>query len=121
MMSLETLCSGLRSTVSVLLVDGHSEALDYLNSLPRKNFIKLQLLLRMLADDQFIANPEKFRRLSAGIYELKLRKPPVRLFCFQDGPDWICTHGAVKPGKRELQSHIAKVEVLRQRYLKERI
>jgi hypothetical protein len=121
MMSLDVLCTGSRSTVLVLLVDGRSEALDYLNSLPRNSFIRLQVLLGRLADDQFIANPEKFRRLSAGICELKLRKPPVRLFCFQDGPDWICTHGAVKPGKRELQSHIAKVEALRQRYLKERI
>ena len=116
----EDLGRGSSASVRALVVDGRSEILDFLNELPHDSFAKLQVLIGQLAEYRFLANQEKFRRLAAGIYELKLRKPPVRLFCFQDGPNWICTHGDTKPGKRELQSHVAKVQTLRRRYFEEK-
>jgi len=81
---------------------------------------KLMAAVTRLANDGFVPNQQKFRRLDTGVYELKLRQPPVRLFCFQDGPDWVCTHGDRKPGQRELRTHIAKVKALRQRLMEER-
>ena len=103
-----------------LVVDGRAEVLDFLNDLPLPQFDKMEGLIQRLASDGFIANQEKFRRLDAGIYELKLWHPPVRMFCFQRGPDWVCTHVDRKPGSRELRSHVAKVKALRQRYAEER-
>jgi hypothetical protein len=103
-----------------LIADGGCEATDYLDELPDDALQKVLAVIKRLADEGFIPNHRKFRRLEPGIYELKLRKPAVRLFCFQDEPDWVCTHGGRKPGERELQSHMAKVRALRERYLKER-
>ena len=121
--SLEKLGHEGRSTryaVYALVIDGGSEALDFLNGLEEPQFNKMQQLIDRLSVEGFIANQEKFRRLDAGIYEMKLWAPPVRLFCFRDGTDWICTHGDRKPGERELQAHIAKVNTLRQHYREER-
>ena len=120
MVETEVLHRGPSASVRALVVGGHSEALDFLNELPLDLFDKMQMLVEKLAEHRFLANQEKFRRLATGIYELKLRKPPVRLFCFQDRSNWICTHGDMKPGKRELQSHIAKVQALRRRYFEEK-
>jgi hypothetical protein len=102
------------------LVDGGCEAADYLESLPEDVRLRIHAVVRRLADERFIPNRQKFNRLDAGIYELKLRRPPVRLFCFQSGPDWVCTHGDRKPGQSELGAHVAKVKELRKRYLEER-
>jgi len=115
----EILQHGRECTVYSLVVDGGCETSDYLDELPDATLGRIQAVIEKLADEGFIPNRQKFNRLDTGIYELKLRKPPVRLFCFQGGPDWICTHGERKPGKRELQSHIAKVKALRERYLRE--
>ena len=120
MIETEELHRGASASVLALVVDGRSETLGFLNELPDDLFDKMQMLIGKLAEYRFLANQEKFRRLATGIYELKLRKPPVRLFCFQDGPNWICTHGDMKPGKRELQSHIAKVQKLRRGYFEEK-
>lgn len=120
MLSVEELSRGRRGTVFALVVDGRDEVADFLNDLPLPLFDKLEGMIERLADDGFIANQEKFRRLDAGVYELKLWRPPLRVFCFQHGPDWVCTHADRKPGSRELRSHVAKVKVLRQRYLEER-
>ena len=102
-----------------LVVDGGCETTDFLMELPENVRLKLEGIIRRLADDGFVANSEQFRRLEPGVYELKLRHPPVRLFCFQDGRDWVCTHGHVKPGSRELRTHVAKVRELRKRRLEE--
>ncbi len=120
MLSLEELRRGRRCVVFALVVDGRAEVPDFLNDLPRPHFDKMEGLVLRLASDGFIANREKFRRLDAGVYELKLWHPPVRMFCFQHGPDWVCTHADRKPGGRELRSHIAKVKALRQRYAEEK-
>jgi hypothetical protein len=118
-LNLEELRRGQKCTVHSLVVDGNCDASDYLDGLPDGTLQKIQAVICRLADDGFIPNRQKFNRLESGIYELKLRKPAVRLFCFQDGPDWICTHGDRKPGKRELQSHVARVRALRERYQRE--
>jgi len=120
MLSLEILRRGERCTVYVLVVDGDAEAVDALNDLTGAEFDKMETMIKRLADCGFIANQEKLRRLDAGVYELKLRRPPLRMFCFQIGPDWVCTHSDRKPGSRELRSHIAKIKALRQRYFEER-
>jgi hypothetical protein len=122
-LSLEKLGQDSRSTrcaVYALVVDGGSEALDCLYGLPRPQFDKMQVLIDRLATEGYISNKQKLRRLDSGVYELKLWAPPVRMFCFQDGPNWVCTHGDRKPGKRELKAQIAKVKSLRQRYLEGR-
>jgi hypothetical protein len=119
-LSVEELSRGRRGAVFALVVDGRDEVADFLNDLPLPLFDKLEVMIERLADDGFIANQEKFRRLDAGVYELKLWRPPLRVFCFQHGPDWVCTHADRKPGSRELRSHVAKVKVLRRRYLEER-
>ena len=119
MLSREALRSGRRCTVFALLVDGRCEVTDYLMELPEDARSKMEAVIRALADEGFVPNQQKFRRLDAGVYELKLRNPPVRLFCFQDGRNWVCTHGHTKPGPRELRTHVAKVESLRKRWLEE--
>ena len=119
MLSREALRSGRRCTVFALLVDGRCEVTDYLMELPEDVRSKMEAVIRALADEGFVPNQQKFRRLDAGVYELKLRNPPARLFCFQDGRNWVCTHGHTKPGPRELRTHIAKVESLRKRWLEE--
>jgi hypothetical protein len=116
---LEELRRGRRSAVFALVVDDRTEVTDFLNDLPTPLFDKLEGTIERLADDGFIANQEKFRRLDTGVYELKLWRPPLRMFCFQHGPDWVCTHADRKPGSRQLRSHVAKVKALRQRYLEE--
>jgi hypothetical protein len=119
----ETLRDGQRCFVFALVVDGQSEALDYLNELyelQKGDYNKMKAVIDLLGDLGFIANREKFNRLDDGIYEMKLRRPAQRLFCFQDGRNWICTHGDRKPGKAELRGHIDKVRALRQRYLEDR-
>jgi hypothetical protein len=118
-LSLEELRRGRNCVVFALVVDGRADVSDFLNDLPRPQFDKMEGLVRRLASDGFIANREKFRRLDTGVYELKLWNPPARMFCFQHGPDWVCTHADRKPGSRELRSHIAKVKALRQRYAEE--
>jgi len=120
MLSREVLRSGRRCTVFALVVDGRSEAAEWLNELPDDEFRKLMATVTRLAADGFIPNQQEFRRLESGVYELKLRHPPVRLFCFQHGPDWVRTHGDRKPGNRELRTHLAKVRTLRHRFLEER-
>ncbi len=120
MLTREELCRGRKYTVFALVADGGCEVTDYLLALPEDVRLKMHAAIKGLADQGFVPNQQKFRRLEAGVYELKLRNPPVRLFCFQDGPDWVCTHGHTKPGMRELQSHIAKVRALRKRYLEEK-
>lgn len=112
--------SGRACTVFALVVDGRCDVTDYLMELTADVRTRVEVVIRALADAGFVPNQQKLRRLDAGVYELKLRKPPVRLFCFQDGRDWICTHGHTKPGARELRVHIAKVETLRESWLKER-
>ena len=121
MLTLEELCPrGQKCSVLTLVVDGRSEATEWLNELPEDAFGKLMAAASRLAADGFIPNEQKLRRLDSGIFELKLMHPPIRLFCFRFGPDWVCTHGDTKPGKPGLRKHIAKVMRLRQRYLEER-
>jgi len=119
MLSREVLHAGPRCTVFALFVDDRCEALDFVMELPEDVRKKLEAVIRLLAAGGFIPNQQKFRRLDAGVYELKLLHPPVRLFCFQAGPDWVCTHGHTKPGPRELPVHVARVKALRERWLKE--
>lgn len=119
MMSCESICTG-RRTVSVLVMDGRSEAAEWLNELPDSAYRKFMVTAVRLAADGFIANQQKFRRLDDDVYEMKLRHPPLRLFCFRCGLDWVITHGTAKPGPRELRTHIAKVKSLRNRFLEER-
>ena len=119
MLRREVLRSGQRCTVFALVVDRGCEATDYLMELPEDVRLKVEAVFRGLADGGFLPNQQKFRRLDAGVYELKLRNPPVRLFCFQDGRNWVCTHGHTKPGPHELRTHVAKVKLLRKRWLEE--
>ncbi len=119
MLSRLTLRSGVRCTVFALIIVGRCEVTDYLMELPEDVRSKLEGVVRMLANAGFLPNQQKFRRLDAGVYELKLRDPPVRLFCFQDGRNWVCTHGHTKPGPHELRTHVAKVRMLRKRWLEE--
>lgn len=120
MLSREKLAPAGRSTVYELVLDGDRVMSGFLMSLQEGDRLKLYALIRMLAERGFIGNCRKLRRLEAGIYELKLRSPAIRVFCFRDGPDWICTHGQVKPGKSELRAQRAKVRALRERYVEER-
>ena len=119
MLSREVLRSGRRCTVFALVVDHGCEVTDCLMELPEDVRSKMEAVIRGLADEGFVRNQQKFRRLDAGVYELKLRNPPVRLFCFQDGRNWVCTHGHTKPGPRELRTHVAKVKSLRKQWLEE--
>jgi len=119
MLSLEGLAGGARSRVCALVVDGDAEVRRGLAELDRGVYVKLHGVIEQLAEFGFIRNEQKFRRLEAGIYELKLRTPALRIFCFQHGNLWICTHVERKPGKRSLQNQIAKVKALRERVLKE--
>ena len=119
MLTREVLRSGRRCTVFALVVDRGCEVTNYLMELPEDVRSKMEAVIRGLADEGFVPNQQKFRRLGAGVYELKLRNPPVRLFFFQDGRNWVCTHGHTKPGPRELRTHVAKVESLRKRWLEE--
>jgi len=106
--------------VFALIVDGGCETTDYMMDLPEPVRVKMEVNMRWLADQGFIPNDRKFNRLEQGIYEIKVKDPAERLFCFQDGRDWVCTHGDRKPSRRELQSHIKKVRALRKRWLEER-
>ncbi|MBN2465626.1 type II toxin-antitoxin system RelE/ParE family toxin [candidate division WOR-3 bacterium] len=119
MLSREALRSGRRCTVFALVVDRGCEVTDYLMGLPEDVRSKMETVIRVLADEGFVPNQQTFRRLDAGVYELKLRNPPVRLFCFKDGRNWVCTHGHTKPGPHELRTHVAKVKSLRKRWLEE--
>ena len=119
MLSREVLRSGRQCTVFALVVGRGCEATDYLMELPEDVRSKLETIIRGLADEGFVPNQQKFRRLDAGVYELKLRNPPVRLFCFQDGRNWVCTHGHTKPGPHKLRTHVAKVKSLRKQWLEE--
>jgi len=119
MVTLEELHCGRTCTVFAVVVDGDCEASGYLMELSERARVKMRANIELLADTGFIWNEEKFRRLEPGIFELKLRRPPLRLFCFQDGRDWVCTHGSTKPGRRELRAHIARVRALRERWRKE--
>jgi len=119
-LTLEELCPrGQKCAVFVLVVDGRSEAAERLEELPDDAFRRLMAVVSRLAADGFIPNEQKLRRLDSGIFEMKLRRPPIRLFCFRHGLDWVCTHGDAKPGKRALRAHIAKVKALRQCFLEE--
>ena len=118
-MSLEALHGGARSSVCALVVDGDSEVKRGLADLDRSACVKLHGVIRQLAETGLIRNEEKFRRLDAGIYELKLRNPALRMFCFARGNLWICTHVDRKPGKRHLSDHVRRVKALRERVLTE--
>jgi len=119
MLSRHVLRSGTGCTVFALTIEGRCEVTDYLMELPEDVRSKLEGVVRMLASAGFLPNQQKFRRLDSGVYELKLREPPVRLFCFQDGRSWVCTHGHTKPRPHELRTHIAKVRALRKRWFEE--
>jgi hypothetical protein len=118
-LSLEKLYGGARSSVCALVVDGDSEVKRGSATLDGRAVAKLRGVIRQLAESEFIRNEQKFRRLDAGIFEMKLHNPPVRLFCFEYGSLWVCTHVASKPGKRHLQDHVARVKALRERVLME--
>jgi len=118
-LSLEELYGGARSSVCALVVDGDSEVKRGFADLDGRAVAKLRGVIRQLAESGFIRNEQKFRRLDAGIFEMKLHNPAVRLFCFEYGNLWVCTHVARKPGKRHLQDHVARVKALRERVLME--
>jgi hypothetical protein len=118
MLELEELYSE-KHKVCVLVVDGRCDVRMYLGALSEREQSSLVAVMRLLAVQGFVANKERFNRLDSGIYEIKTRRPPHRLYCFQDGNYWICTHGSRKPGKREMQRHIAKVKALRTRLQEE--
>ena len=108
-----------RGAVSVLVVDDRSEAAEWLNELPGDAFRKFMAVAKQLAAHGFIPNEQKFRRLDDDVYEMKLRHPPLRLFCFRHGRNWVITHGVTKPGARELRTQVAKVKSLRRRFMEE--
>jgi hypothetical protein len=118
-LSLERLYAGARSSVCALVVDGDSEVRRGFATLDGRAVAKLRGVIRQLAESGFIRNEQKFRRLDAGICEIKLHNPAVRLFCFEYGNLWVCTHVARKPGKRHLKDHVARVKALRERVLME--
>jgi len=118
-LSLEELYRGTCGSVCALVVDGDSEVKRGLDTLDAGAVAKLRGIIRRLAESGFIRNEQKLRRLEAGIYEIKLHNPPVRLFCFGHGNLWVCTHMARKPGKRHLKDHVDRVKALRERMLME--
>jgi hypothetical protein len=118
-LSLEELYRGARSSVCALVVDGDSEVKRGFDTLDGRAVARLRGVIRQLAESGFIRNEQKFRRLDAGIYEMKLHNPAVRLFCFERGNLWVCTHVARKPGRRHLRDHIDRVKALRARVLME--
>jgi len=118
-LSLDELYRGARSSVCALVVDGDSEVKRGFDTLDGRTVARLRGVIRQLAESGFIRNEQKLRRLDAGIYEMKLHNPAVRLFCFEHGNLWVCTHVTRKPGSRHLRDHIDRVKALRARVLME--
>jgi phage-related protein len=116
MLSLEELYHGRTTAACALVVNGRCEVRDCVEQLPASAQRRILAVMQRLADYGLIADPHLFRRLDTGIYELKEHSMSYRVFCFQSGRDWVFTHGAKKPGKRELRQHIDKVKALRVRF-----
>jgi len=118
MLSLETIIHGNVKNI-VAIKDGvRCASIEYIESLEKKEKIKIIAVLKNMADRGEIRNIEKFRQLEDKIYEFKAQK--ARVFCFLYQNNVVCTHGADKPKPRRLKIEIEKTKKIIEQFLQER-
>ncbi len=122
MLSLVVLIKGTAKRVAALNEDfDHCQVKEFLDSLPDRAQNRMVDLMKRMANLGKITNIEHFSPLGEGIYEFKVHSPyPVRLYCFFDSSDVICTHGSTKRGRRHLRTEIEKTKRIRSLYNKEK-
>lgn len=90
---------------------------DYMEALDPIKQKTLIALLKLIATSVRIYNKEKYNNLGNGVFEIK--SDIIRIYCFEDGKNIICTHGRNKPKKKVLRNDIKKVLYWRELYFKQ--
>jgi len=120
-LSLQLLLEGDRHTICALTKGSRCEAVDFLDACAKSNpagFAMLFALLERIADYGPPRNPEQFKNVGNGIYEIKAIG--ARLFCFYDEASHaviILTHGWKKGPPREQNQQIKRALSLKEAYL----
>jgi phage-related protein len=88
--------------------NGNVPAKEFIESLDVKPRIKLETLLRRMAEHGQVKNEQKFRHLVGKIWEFK--SDQNRVLCFLHGKSWILTHGFIKKQDKTPPKEIARAE-----------
>jgi phage-related protein len=94
--------------------NGKSPAADFLDDLKRNdvhNLGKFAARFLRLADNPRIQNEKQFKKICGRIWEFKVSH--YRIVCFQDGPDWVLTHGFVKKQQKWPKTELPRAERIR--------
>lgn len=94
-----------------MCLNGTSPSSDFLRGLRQPELSKVQALLERMADHGEICNREKFKKVKGQIWEFKSFQ--IRLLCFQDGKNWVLTHGFVKKQDQIPKREIERAEQIR--------
>lgn len=88
----------MRSVTCAICQDNKSPAKAFLDSLGRHELTRFAVSFQRIANDGRIGNPQHFHKIDGEIWEFKCYQH--RIGCFQDGREWVLTHGFVKKGDR---------------------
>ena len=86
--------------------------------MPANDFIRTQLngdqrnkfmaLFARMGDHGSISNPEKFKHEEDKIYVFKIFR--VRMYCFQNGIEWVLTNGCIKKRDKADPAELARAK-----------
>jgi len=85
--------------------------LDDLERNDKSNLLKFAALFKHLANNPRIRNEKQFKKIRGSIWEFK--RSHYRIGCFQDGPDWVLTHGFVKKQQKWPPTEFSRAERIR--------
>ena len=99
-----------RSITCALRPDGKSPAKDFLDNLDEKTRRRFTVSFQRMADEGHINNKEHFRKVQDRIWEFK--RFQHRIGCFQDGQEWVLTHGFIKKGDKWPRTQVERAVLI---------
>ena len=109
--------TGQMFSIYVLEENNRCELLEFINSLEQAHsceWPRLQRYLDYTKDHGLLRNLEQFKHLADGICYFRTRG--VRLFCFRDASNIICTNGYIKKKDRLDPAEVKRSKIWKQKY-----
>jgi hypothetical protein len=98
---LRTISDGAEHQVCFLVADGKCRCREFLENLEESSpadVARVVSVIDRIAERGRILNPEVFRPLRDGLFEIAIGK--VRIVLFEDGTRLVCTHGFLKSSQK---------------------
>ncbi len=97
--------------------NGGMPAKEYIEAMDTRERIKIETLLKRMADEGRIYGEGRFRKIKGtnSIFEFKSGRH--RLFCFNSGKSWILTNGFIKQKMKTPKIDIARAEKIRKEHI----